>query len=86
MFVGNVRRRQEAKLPVTEQAKRLGGTGRCLHHAGSNNSRFAFVWIAPQRDLAVLCTTNIGGDGVFAKIDAVMWSVIQDHRKLQFGD
>lgn len=53
--------------------------GLALHHAGSNNSWFALVWIAPERDFAVLCTTNIGGDGVFAKIDAVIWAVIQEH-------
>lgn len=74
---------------VSEQgwAKRKGrgGTGRCLHHAGSNNSWFALVWIAPQRDFAVLCTTNIGGDGIHPKIDAVIGSVIRDHCK-HLGD
>ncbi len=53
--------------------------GLALHHAVSNNAWFALVWIAPERDFAVLCTTNIGGDGVFAKIDAVIWAVIQEH-------
>ncbi|MFQ5424954.1 MAG: hypothetical protein ACE5F9_13375, partial [Phycisphaerae bacterium] len=56
-----------------------GDTGRCLHHAGSNNSWYALVWIAPERDFAVLCTTNMGGEGVFPRIDAVNWAVIQDH-------
>lgn len=55
-----------------------GGTGRCLTHAGSNNSWFAIVWIAPERDFAVLCTTNMGGHGVFERIDAVCWEVIED--------
>ena len=54
-------------------------TGMALHHAGSNNSWFALVWIAPELDFAVLCVTNIGGDGIFVKIDAVNWAVIQDH-------
>ena len=54
-------------------------SGRCLHHTGSNNSWYALVWIAPERDFAVLCTTNIGGEGVHAKIEAVNWAVIQDH-------
>lgn len=58
---------------------RGSGTGRCLHHAGSNNSWYSLVWIAPERDFAVLCTTNVGGEGLFPKIDAVMWSVIQDY-------
>ncbi len=61
------------------KGKSQADTGRCLHHGGSNNSWFCLVWIAPERDFAVLCTTNIGGDGVFPKIDAVTWSVIQDH-------
>ncbi|MCH9033112.1 MAG: beta-lactamase family protein [Planctomycetes bacterium] len=61
------------------------GKGRCLHHAGSNNSWFALVWIAPKRDLAVLTVTNIGGSGIFPKIDAVNWAVIQDHLKRSGG-
>lgn len=51
--------------------------GICLHHAGSNNSWYALSWIAPERRFAVVITTNIGGDGIFAKIDAVVWAVIQ---------
>lgn len=58
---------------------KTGHKGRCLHHAGSNNSWYAFVWIAPEKDFAVLATTNIGGQGIFNKIDAVVWEVIQDH-------
>jgi len=61
------------------KGKRSGKRGRCLHHAGSNNSWYALVWIAPERDFAVLATTNIGGDSIFRKIDAVIWTVIQDH-------
>ncbi|MEI7672256.1 MAG: serine hydrolase domain-containing protein [Deltaproteobacteria bacterium] len=56
-----------------------GSTGRCLNHAGSNNSWYALIWVAPERDLAILCTTNIGGDGVFPKIDKVIWAVISDY-------
>lgn len=63
-----------------------GDTGRCLQHAGSNNSWFALVWIAPERDFAVLCTTNIGGDGIFPKVDAVNWAVIQDHLRRKNAD
>ncbi len=53
--------------------------GRSLNHEGSNNSWFAVVWIAPERDFAVLCTTNIGGEGIFPRIDAVVGAVIQDY-------
>ncbi len=61
------------------KGKRRSDKGRCLHHAGSNNSWYALVWIAPERDFAVLATTNIGGHGIFTKIDAIIWAVIQDH-------
>ncbi len=63
------------------KGKRPGDMGRCLHHAGSNNSWFAIAWLAPERDFSVITTTNIGGSGIFQKIDAVIWSVIQDHIK-----
>lgn len=53
-------------------------SGRCLHHAGSNNSWYSLIWIAPEKNLAVLCTTNIGGDGIFPKVDQVMAAVIRD--------
>jgi len=54
-------------------------SGRSLNHAGSNNSWYALAWIVPELGFAVLCTTNIGGPGIFAKIDAINWAVIQDH-------
>lgn len=53
-------------------------TGRCLHHAGTNNSWYALIWIAPERDMAFLCTTNIGGEGVFSRIDRVVASLINE--------
>lgn len=63
------------------KGKKRGDKGRSLHHAGSNNSWYALAWIAPERNFAVIATTNIGGDGIFKKIDAVIWAVIQDHLK-----
>ncbi|MBN2445150.1 MAG: beta-lactamase family protein, partial [Phycisphaerae bacterium] len=57
-----------------------GDVGRCLNHAGSNNSWFSVVWIAPEADFAVLCVTNIGGEGVFPRLDAVVSRVIRDHQ------
>jgi len=59
------------------RGQRPGDTGRCLHHAGSNNSWFALAWVAPERNFAVLCVTNIGGEGVLPRIDAVNWAVIR---------
>ena len=63
------------------KGNRRNDYGRSLHHAGTNNSWFALVWIAPERDFAVLCATNIGGEGIFPKIDAVNWALIRDHLK-----
>jgi CubicO group peptidase (beta-lactamase class C family) len=34
--------------------------GRALNHAGSNTQNYAVVWIAPERDFAVLVATNQG--------------------------
>ncbi len=56
-------------------------TTRIWYKQGSNNSWYALAWIAPERDFAVLATTNIGGDEIFKKIDAVIWAVIQNHIK-----
>lgn len=58
-----------------------GDQGRCLHHAGSNNSWYCLVWIAPERDFAVIAATNIGGDGIFEKLDAVIAAVVKDSLK-----
>ena len=58
---------------------RTQDSGRSLHHAGTNNSWYALAWIAPERNFAMLSTTNIGGPGVFEKIDAIVSVVIQDH-------
>ena len=63
------------------KGNRRNDYGRSLHHAGTNNSWFALVWIAPERDFAVLSATNIGGEGIFPKIDAVNWALIRDHLK-----
>ncbi len=61
------------------KGKNPGDWGRCLQHAGSNNSWFALVWIAPERNFAVLAVTNTGGEGIFPRIDAVIWAVIREH-------
>ena len=63
------------------KGKKFGAKGRCLHHSGSNNSWYALVWLAPERDFAVIAATNIGGDIIFKKMDAVIWAIIQDHMR-----
>ena len=67
------------------KGKKRGDSGRCLHHGGSNNSWFSLVWVAPERDFAVLCTTNIGGGEIFPRIDAINWSIIQNHLRKNAG-
>jgi CubicO group peptidase (beta-lactamase class C family) len=47
------------------------GEGLILTHAGSNSLWFAVVWIAPERDLAVLVTSNQGGTAARACDEAV---------------
>jgi len=37
--------------------------GRVLTHAGSNTMFYLFMWLAPQKDMAVLVGMNIGGEG-----------------------
>jgi CubicO group peptidase (beta-lactamase class C family) len=36
--------------------------GRVISHNGSNGAWFARMWIAPERDFAILTLTNVGGD------------------------
>jgi len=43
-------------------AKRNWGGGKVLTHAGSNTMFYCVVWIAPERNFAVLVACNQGGD------------------------
>jgi hypothetical protein len=61
---------------VTER-EWAGGT--VLTHSGSNTMNFATVWIAPERDLAVLACTNQGGDAAQAACDAAVTALIKHH-------
>ena len=54
-----------------------GGT--VLTHGGSNTMNFATVWIAPQRDFAILACTNQGGDAAQAACDAAVGALIEHH-------
>jgi CubicO group peptidase (beta-lactamase class C family) len=62
-------------------AERPWGGGRVLTHAGSNNSNFAVVWAAPQRDFAVLVMTNQGGDEAAAAADEAAGALMADYLK-----
>jgi CubicO group peptidase (beta-lactamase class C family) len=53
--------------------------GRALNHAGSNTQNFAIVWMAPDKDFAVLVATNQGD--TFDACDAAAWAMIQHYVK-----
>lgn len=58
--------------------------GKCLSHNGTILSWFSQVWVAPERDIAVMCATNIGDRNrggaisIKQKINDIVWSVIRE--------
>lgn len=50
--------------------------GRTLSHTGSNNQWYANVWLAPNKDFAMVIVTNMGGDRAFEATDAVAAKMI----------
>src|SRR5205807_10389905 len=61
--------------------ERPWGGGRVLTHAGSNTLNYAVVWIAPQRDFAVLVVTNQGGDAAAKGCDEASGALINLYQK-----
>jgi CubicO group peptidase (beta-lactamase class C family) len=55
--------------------------GPALNHCGCNTLFFANVWLAPERDFAVLVVANQGLDA-FAGTDAVVAAVVRDLAQL----
>jgi CubicO group peptidase (beta-lactamase class C family) len=55
--------------------------GRVLTHSGSNSMWFASVWIAPQRDAAILAACNYGGREGAQACDAAIGALIEKHLK-----
>ncbi len=51
--------------------------GRALTHAGSNNMNFAVVWMAPNRNFAVLVACNQGGDKAEEACDKAAAALIE---------
>jgi CubicO group peptidase (beta-lactamase class C family) len=54
-----------------------GGTA--LTHAGSNTMNYAVVWLAPQRNVAVLVCANQGGPAASAACDEAASALLQLH-------
>ena len=52
-----------------------GGT--VLTHSGTNTMNYAVVWMAPEKDFAVLVVTNQGGTKAAAATDTVCSALIQ---------
>jgi CubicO group peptidase (beta-lactamase class C family) len=58
-------------------AKRPWGGGTVLTHNGSNTMFFTVIWIAPEKDFAVVVSTNLGGPRGEKGTDAAAWALIQ---------
>ncbi len=53
--------------------------GAALNHAGSNTMNYANVWIAPNRDFAVLVCINQGGHAAAKASDEALTMLIAHH-------
>jgi CubicO group peptidase (beta-lactamase class C family) len=51
--------------------------GRALMHNGSNTMFYIVVWMAPDRNCAVIVATNVGVDAAFAGCDEAASKLIQ---------
>lgn len=57
--------------------QREWGGGLVFHHAGDNTMNFANVWIAPQRDFAILVCTNQSGSRGFKSTDEAVGALLR---------
>ncbi|MCA9080144.1 MAG: beta-lactamase family protein [Planctomycetaceae bacterium] len=58
------------------RARRRWANGDALNHNGSNTMWYSTIWLAPERNFAVVVTSNCGGDVAFQACDAVVaWSI-----------
>lgn len=51
--------------------------GRVLTHSGTNTMHYAIVWVAPQRNFAVLVAANRGGNGAAEGLDKLCGAMIR---------
>ena len=59
--------------------RRQWSQGPVLAHNGSNTLWFAWVWIAPHEDFAVLVVTNQGGEAAGKGADEAAFALITEH-------
>jgi CubicO group peptidase (beta-lactamase class C family) len=57
--------------------ERSWGGGRVYNHGGDNTMNFANVWMAPQRDFAILVCVNQGGQKAFEATDAAVGALLK---------
>jgi CubicO group peptidase (beta-lactamase class C family) len=57
--------------------ERSWGGGRVYNHGGDNTMNFANVWMAPQRDFAILVCVNQGGQQAFKATDAAVGALLK---------
>ena len=62
-------------------ASRPWAKGEALTHTGSNNQWYTVIWLAPERDFAVVVNANIGGDKAFQACDDLAGAAIQQFLK-----
>jgi len=62
-------------------SQRGWGGGKVLNHAGDNTMNFANVWIAPQRDFAILVCVNQSGDAAFRATDEAVVALMKLHNE-----
>lgn len=66
-------------------AERAWGGGTVLQHSGDNTMNHANVWIAPQRDFAILACANQGGDDAFKATDDAVGALVRLAAQLNLG-
>ena len=57
-------------------AQRGWAGGKALNHGGDNTMNFANVWVAPQRNFAILVCVNQSGDAAFHATDEAVGAMI----------
>ncbi len=59
--------------------ERSWGGGTVLTHAGSNTMFYAVIWIAPEKNFAVVVCTNAGGDTAEKATDTTASALIRQY-------
>jgi Beta-lactamase. len=59
--------------------ERSWGGGKVLNHVGDNTMNCANIWIAPERDFAILVCVNQGGKTAFQATDEAVGALMKLH-------